>query len=104
MDFEDHFKLAVEKTREAADADTSDGGTCNFDSCAIKIKESTKLEEVFAKYGISYSRSASRWWKGYYILGVPCGGQARMRTAQAETMAQVLETFGYETTVYYQMD
>lgn len=89
---------SVEATKYA---DTEDGGSCNFDTCMVKIKIPKKFREQTSLKLYAFSG----FWRGYYgIYSIPYSGQGNRRSRMAEAAAKSLEAQGYDATVYYQMD
>lgn len=79
-----------------------DGGTCNFDTPVLVLKNANfkKLEEAFKNAGLR----VYKWDCGrYHITGFACG-QANLRTRMVEAFERALHDSGYTTSVYYQMD
>lgn len=86
-------------------ADTEDGGTCNFDMVALKIKIPKKLTQyISVKLEKMLARNWGRLWKGYYLVDIPLSGQGCRRTRMAEAACQALKDAGYDAQVYYQCD
>lgn len=104
------FIETAEKARKAAlDAATdyrakwgSDGGACNFDSCAIMARRSTL--DLLTQAGLSGYYKDYGMWRGYILVRSPIGAQGGLNTCQAEAMCKVFREAGVEATVYYQMD
>lgn len=80
-----------------------DGGTCNFDSLMLVLfrYDKEKTLEAIRKAGLRAFKDS--FWKSY-IISPPIPAQGDMRTIQAEKMAECMKKFGYDATVYYQMD
>lgn len=82
-------------------ADTEDGGTCNMDSCVVKIDIPKRLRDasglrLFAGWGL---------YKGYWHLqDIPSDGCGNRNTRQQEAAAKYLQAAGYNATVYYEVD
>lgn len=98
-DFVAAVKAAASKARELAD--TEDGGTCNMDSCVVRITIPKRLREasglrLFAGWGI---------YEGYWHLqDIPSNGCGNRNTRQQEAAAEYLRAAGYNASVRYQMD
>ncbi|MCM1022216.1 MAG: hypothetical protein NC403_08440 [Muribaculaceae bacterium] len=98
-DFVAAVKAAAAKASELAD--TEDGGTCNMDSCVVKINIPKRLREasglrLFAGWGL---------YKGYWHLqDIPSNGCGNRNTRQQEAAAKYLQAAGYHATVRYCMD
>lgn len=100
------LKEAVASAKHAAELHPEDGGTCNFDHAILyNVKEFNMLavKAAAAEAGITAEKGLYMK-KTVYFLGVPEGGQADMRTRQAEAMYGVLKDLGYDCGMYYQMD
>lgn len=94
--------------RAAADlvAPGDDGGTCNMDSCVLRLRKKQKglsVEAAFLAAGLSGWYEGSGFWRGWFITA-PHGGQANMRTRQVEAIGRVLRERGWDVGMYYQMD
>jgi len=87
-----------------------DEGTCNFDSLFISTgkgrqfgRKSKKLEAAIERSGASCFHTGSGWRKGYVIsIGVPAQGYPR--TKGHETARKLLESRGWQVSMWYQMD
>jgi hypothetical protein len=83
-------------------ASTEDGGTCNFDSCYIRV---TGMRESTAKKIVGVSLFQTRWHgRTLHLHGTL--GQGARRTKMAEEQKRFLEAY-YPTLdigMYYQMD
>lgn len=99
---------ALLKAKKAAEefSNIEDGGTCNFDTCIIKLHRWAKndIEAAEQESGVSIGDQLSGWHKGYRFLNDLCKGQAHRRTKMAEAAKKSLQADGYEVSVYYQMD
>lgn len=85
--------------------DTEDGGTCNFDMVALKIKIPKKLTQyISVKLEKILARNWGRLWKGYYLVDIPLSGQGYRRTRMAEAACQALKDAGYDAMMFYQCD
>lgn len=96
--------IAVEKAKEKA-ITTDDGGTCNFDCCVLflpRYNEENTIEAIKAA-GIGGFKS-NHFGKVCYMLGNPISAQGNRRTVQAEKIAEIMNSKGYDAKVYYQMD
>ena len=81
---------------------SDDGGTCNFDSPAIKLPrwQVAKVKQAAAEAGCG----CFVWFSGFYVFPLCCGGQANKVTAAAEAAEKALKNAGYDASVYYQAD
>lgn len=84
-------------------AGIADGGTCNFDSLAIKVKATPRqmrmLDWDSYKWG-KRDKEGGTW----YVICLNYMGQGSRRTRMAEEACRYMESQGYKATVYYQMD
>ncbi|MCK9416960.1 hypothetical protein M0Q97_09910 [Candidatus Dojkabacteria bacterium] len=99
---------ALNKAKNAANefADSEDGGSCNFDSCVIKLPRWTEddIKEIEKQSGVSIgSQLSSRWYKGYRFINIG-NGQANRKTRMAEAAKKSLKADGYDVSMYYAMD
>lgn len=87
-------------------ADSTDGGTCNFDTCvltpAAPVRQKT-LDEIKAATGITLTKEK---WLGKIRLfvGTTTRGQGDRRTRMAEAACEVLKREGFDAMMYMQMD
>lgn len=107
----DAFKRAA-VAAEDAQRDTSDGGTCNFDTPAFRIKgaREARIREAAKAAGVEVSMFTwfgGKWW----WLNLAWHGQGNKRTRAMEAALAVLrdlESSGtvpsFEARGYYQMD
>jgi hypothetical protein len=87
----DLFRRAAEAAL-AADTD-EDGGTCNFDTPAFRIKRCRKtvIEAAAREAGVLVDVTEFTWFgQRWFWLIVPMHGQAARRTRMAEAAAKVL--------------
>lgn len=98
---------ALNKAKTAANefADSEDGGSCNFDSCVIKLLRWTEndINEVKNISGISIGTQLSGWHKGYRIVSIG-SGQANRNKRMAEAAKKSLKEDGYDVYMYYELD
>ena len=83
--------------------DVDDGGTCNFDTPTLKLTSEWKeadVNEAFKLTGLTPYKVAKNV---YHVLGA-VEGQGFRRTAMAEAFRDALNSLGYDSHVYYQMD
>ena len=94
---------AVAAARAAAPG--PDGGTCNFDSLMLSLPRwnAAKIEAAAKAAGIR-TFDSTFFGRKVWLFTVPCGGQADMRTRQAEAMYKAMKEAGYNASVWYQMD
>ena len=93
------IKTAASKA--AALANTEDGGTCNMDTCIIRIKIPKRLREQSSLRLMP----CSGFWRGYYFVhDIPSNGCGNRNTRQAEAASKSLCEAGYHSSVYYQID
>lgn len=99
----DDLKAAV----AAADAykDYDDGGTSNFDALMLSLPRYEEIKIKAAAKRAGLGASAGRFMKQkIYLISPPHGGQGYRRTKQAEAMAEVMRSRGYDANVWYQLD
>ena len=98
------------KTAKAADqGPDSDGGTCNFDSPAIKFPKRTRKTFVQTIADLTDVRlfELDSWGAGWYLLGGITNGQGNRRCRMMEAALAVLKAEVpecIEVQGYYQMD
>lgn len=84
----------------------NDGGTCNFDTPAIRLPGVREkfLKECAAEAGIDVD--PFDWFGGrrYYWVRVPMYGQANRRSRMAEAACRKLKELGLPATMYSQAD
>ena len=99
------LKSAVYKAEEFASNSNDDGGTCNFDTLALKLPRYNEKETLKAIESAG-TRAYKTSWCGEYFFFIsnPVIAQGTKRTAQAEIMANYMRDKGYDAYVYYQMD
>ncbi len=97
---DDLIKARESGLKRAAVSD--DGGTCNFDSPAIKLPrwQVAKVKQAAAEAGCG----CFVWFSGVYVFVLRCDGQANKVTAAAEAAEKALKNAGYDAFVYYQAD
>lgn len=85
-----------------------DGGTCNFDAPVIHLPggHAGTIDAAASLVG----ESCFEWQKkkrdpfyNFFVFSGPLG-QGNRRTAMAERISELMESRGYHTGVYYQMD
>lgn len=83
-----------------------DSGTCNFDSCVIRLPrwKDYEIKQACELAGIEIGEQLSGYWRGYRFVSTAMHGQAGLRTKMAEVAKQSLAADGYDTAMYYQMD
>jgi hypothetical protein len=96
--------LSGAKTAALQAAKGDDGGSCNFDACALK--GGADVGRALRLAGLTSRSGSGRLWRGYWLIDPPppVNGQAAVRTRQAEAMEKHLKALKYEVTVYYQAD
>jgi len=99
------LEMAILKAEKAARkyADTEDGGTCNFDAPAVKLKATERqlsgMEWPMMKWG-KRQPDGGTW----FVILINLSGQGNRRTRMAEAAAKSLQESGYDATVYYEVD
>lgn len=93
-------KIASDKAHELCD--TEDGGTCNFDTCVLRITIPKRLREASS---LKLDRCTWGYYRGcYFMQDIPQNGCGNRRTRQAEADEQSLRAAGYDAHVYYEVD
>lgn len=97
------LEAAVKVASEAAleSRDTEDGGTCNFDTCYVRIKIPKRLRD---KSQLHFMQGWGLYRDSWSINELPTHGQGNMRTRMAEAAAESLRAAGYNATVRYEID
>lgn len=99
---------ALKRADEAAlrEANTDDGGTCNFDTPLIRLEgwSKSEIKEASDLANVEIGDKLSGWHKGYRYVRVKLYGQANRRTLMAEAAERSLEADGYDVSMYYHMD
>lgn len=100
------MEMALLKANESAQAyaNTEDGGTCNFDALAIKVKATEKQMKQLEWWSFKWMKRDPTDGKTWYVIGLDYNGQGNRRTRMAEAACKSMEAQGYQSTVYYQMD
>ena len=87
----------------AAPIAADDGGTCNFDSPVLDYAAAglsrNDAERIIASVGL-----ASYDWEKMLVIVGDFSGQGNRRTKMAEAFAKSLESSGFPSCMYYQMD
>mgnify|MGYP003652508020 CR=1 FL=1 len=113
---------ALDAARGYLDAHGGDGGTCNFDSAVICLRDAgpvaadddpykrrqeqrrLRMLDALAHGGLrAYVREYGVYEGGIAICS-PIAAQGGLNTVQAEAMAKVFEDFGLNAAVSYRMD
>ena len=85
-----------------------DRGTCNFDKCAVDVRElgasEAMLKGLLHHGQLQGNYRSSGMWEGSMLISPPMGAQAGLRTVQAEAMTAAFKAAGFKATTYYQMD
>lgn len=100
------LELALSKANNDAQAyaDTEDGGSCNFDSLAIKVKATEKQMKQLDWYTYKWGTRDRNDGKTWYVILLNYCGQGNCRSRMAEAACKSMREQGYEATVYYQLD
>lgn len=96
------------KTALAATAyleQTEDGGTCNFDSPAMKLPRwnSKKIEQAAEEAGCG-AWKWELWGNARWVIAFRSSGQANRRSRRADALVKALSGMGYDCTEYCAMD
>ena len=100
------FREAAAAALAADPGQEQDGGTCNFDSPAIRLPRVREkfLRECAAEAGISVNPFDWFGGKRWYWVNVPMHGQGNRRTRMAEAACRKLKELGLPATMYCQAD
>ena len=100
------FREAAAAALAADPGPEADGGTCNFDTPAIRLPGMRErlVQECANEAGIS--ASAFDWLGGrrWFWIHVPNHGQANRRTRMAEAGCRRLKELGLQARMYCQAD
>lgn len=101
----DALEMALLKANEAAQqfANTEDGGSCNFDALAIKVKATEKQMKQLDWFTFKWGKRHPDG-KTWYVIELDYSGQGNRRTRMAEAACESMKAQGYESSVYYQVD
>lgn len=99
----DDLKKAMEYAKHFDEGE--DGGTCNFDSPAIRLPHwiESKVKQAAEEAG----SSAFKWdlyGNPRYVFAPPTKAQGNRRCRVTEAMCQALSNMGYDVLEYSQMD
>src|SRR5262249_28043600 len=102
----DAFREAAAAALAADPGQAADGGTCNFDTPAIRLPGTRErfVQECAAEAGIT--ASAFDWLGGrrWFFVFVPLHGQANRRSIMAEAACRRLKELGLHAAMYCQAD
>lgn len=105
------FKDAAKAAKEAAERSPDDGGACNFDTPAFRIKGAPILpiEALVAPSGLTVSEFTWFGRQKWLWLNLPSYGQGNRRTRASQAAVDVLKQLvaqvpGLEVNHYMQMD
>ncbi len=100
------FREAAAAALAADPGPEADGGTCNFDTPAIRLPGIRErfIRECATAAGIS--ASAFDWLGGrrWFFVFVPMNGQANRRSIMAEAACRRLKQLGLPAAMYCQAD
>lgn len=101
----DELEFALAKANQDSQkyADTEDGGSCNFDALAIKVKATPKQMAQLDWYTFKWGKRGLDG-KTWYVVELDYSGQGNRRTRMAKEAMRSMGAQGYEATVYYQLD
>ncbi len=105
----DAFKIAeaIKKAAEVAGKliDTPDTGTCNFDSCFLRVPgmRKDKAEAIEEFSGVRCDLRDTKMYGRVLMIGIG-SGQANRNTVMAECAHKFLTGMGFNAGMYYQMD
>lgn len=104
-DLRDALKKALAAGRAAEDANPEDGGTCNFDACAVYLPRwiEKKVEQAAREAGTR----CSKWTfcgGGFYVFGPNSRAQGNARSRNAQAMTKAMQAQGWDAIDYGQMD
>jgi hypothetical protein len=84
---------------------TEDGGTCNRDSVAIKLRGKKGIAEAIKAAGLHGFAGSGWMWKGKWIISPPVWGpQGNARTRMVMAMSKVLTERGHDVYQFMQCD
>lgn len=95
------LKSALSKSLKAA-SKSNDGGTCNLDSVMLNLPRwnQKKVGQAAKSAGMNCRKQRT----GQYIFPIPCNYQGNARTIAARSMMAILDSIGYESDIFYQID
>lgn len=101
----DDLRRALEAGRTAEDANPEDGGTCNFDSPALRLPHWTaeKVKQAAKEAGAGCFIWNCCGTKAY-VFTPNTRAQGNARTRSAEEMTDALLAMGYDAITCFQMD
>lgn len=87
---------------------SEDGGTCNFDSPAVRFTGAhagtvDAASSIVGAHCYRWQEKRKNPFYDYFVFSNPTG-QGNRRSRIAERTAELLKERGYDTAVYYQMD
>lgn len=84
---------------------TEDGGTCNFDSPALKLPRwnSKKIKQAAEEAGCG-AWKWELWGNARWVISFRSSGQANRRSRRADALVEALSGMGYDCTEYCAMD
>ena len=101
----DDLREALAAGRAAEQADSEDGGTCNFDSAALSLPRWRKsLIEQAAKEAGTVCFEWDLYQCKHFVFCPDTRCQANARSRNAEAMTAALRRMGYDAMDYSQMD
>ena len=84
---------------------TEDGGTCNFDACAVKLP---RWKKALVKQAAEEAGTGMWIWDFYghkdFVFEPNTRGQANKRSRNADAMTACMRSLGYEAMEYNAMD
>lgn len=84
---------------------SGDGGSCNWDACALSLPKGTHARKFLACVAAAgLSGWVSRGARGRTFAVNPIGGQGAIRTLQAEAMVEALKERGWDASMWWQVD
>lgn len=93
--------LAAGKAAEG----TGDGGTCNFDACAVNLP---RWKEALVKQAAKEAGTNAFTWSIYdgrdFVFNPITNGQGQKRSRNAEEMTAYMKSLGYDAMTYCQVD
>lgn len=98
----DQIRTAKNAADRAIIEDSSDNGSCNFDSCLIKKEKKFTYDEtikMFSECGVNIRKHSQGWFQVAEIKG-----QADKNTRWHKVFKEWLEEQGFECSMHYQLD
>ncbi|MDQ0153425.1 hypothetical protein J2S20_002145 [Moryella indoligenes] len=101
----DDLQTALEAGRQAQKQNPEDGGTCNFDTSMLSLPRWNfeKVQQAVQEAGATCFAQNFYGSKRFFIVP-KANGQGNARTASAKAITKMLQSLGYNASMYYAMD